>query len=110
MSTANIDDIWLYGAGLLRTGQKDVRTANLPDTVKVLALRLLTNGGRLVKRLALLELADTVLLAEAYGLAQWERDSRGRNGDLVLTWRGQELADLLLIQARELQKIAKPHA
>ncbi len=102
--TGNIDDIWLYGAGLLRTGQKDVRTVHLPEAVKILALRLLASGGRLLRKLAETEQSDTILLAEAYGLVQWERDSRGRNGDLVLTWRGQELAELLLIQARALQQ------
>ena len=104
-----IDDFWLYGAGLLRTGKRDVRTAHLSADVKLLLVKLYTlDGQRLSRKQAKTEPADALLLAEAYGLVQWERDACGREGDLLLSWRGQELGELLLLQARKEQAEAQP--
>lgn len=99
-----LDDDWLDGAGLLRTGRNDRRTKMLPDCVQQLLLRLIAAGGQLPLKLVGQEDADALLLAEAHGVVQWESDSRGHPCQLQLSWRGQERARMLLTQALAEQK------
>lgn len=88
--------------GLLRTGNKDPRTAYLSEEQKqIVALVGLAGEGGLHKRLT--ATMDPILLSvlEAHGLLSWERDLRGRPMFLCLTWKGTDIATLLMSQARE---------
>jgi hypothetical protein len=95
-----VDDAWLDSARLLRTGRKDRRTSFLSVELRQLVIAILAASGALPKKQA--EQQDPALLSvlEAYGLAQWERDKLGRLTAYQLTWKGQELADVLIRQAR----------
>jgi hypothetical protein len=87
--------------GLLRTGNKDPRTTYLTEEEKqIVAMVGLAGADGLHKRQT--KGMDPVLLdvLEAHGLLKWERDLRGRPMFLCLTWKGEDIAVLLVKQAK----------
>lgn len=94
----------LDNLGLLRADKAPPHLAWLTDDEKFFLVELLTLGEegmhkRLVAKFQK-KSPDSVLRLEIRELISWERDKTGRPMYVVLTWKGAEVAELLLQLAR----------
>lgn len=94
----------LAAAGVVKQAYLPKDFAWLDDGDKhVLVEMLIAGEGGLHKRVIRKlekQFPDSFIKLEAANLIVWERDNNGRPMFLVLTWKGQEIAELLLAIAR----------
>jgi hypothetical protein len=98
----------LDSLGILRQTKVPQELSWLSDVEKSFLIEILMAGEEGVhkRRVAKVdkEGTDTIFNITIRGLAQWENDKAGRPTFLVLTWKGDEVAQLLLqIAKRESQ-------
>lgn len=88
----------LDGAGVLRGGRPSVQAYGLPESALELFLTVasaMPHGlprSRVPKHLSK-DLDGHLLPLEVQTLVEWQRDARGRQTHLVLTWKGQDTLD-----------------
>lgn len=95
MTSVDLDSL-----GLLKATQIPKNYEWLNDEDKVFMLTLMMAGTEGISRRDAYKeekrAPDILLRLEAHGLTTWERDQRGKLSFYCLTWKGQELAELLL--------------
>ena len=107
-----MNNLDLDSLGILRAAKPPRTLKWLSDQDKRMLLELLVWGEEgypksKIDKLKDVEAQDSLFKLEAYSLADWLRDSRGKPAFLALTWRGREIAELLRKIAQN--ETVKPH-